>query len=243
MKALVIGASAGLGRALSEELAGLGHSLHLLASGQEDLQALASDLAVVHKVSVSYQCVDLSQTSFDGVRERVLETLGSPDAVFVVAGVSSEHDSGAVPEDILDRLLSVNFTALVKFVNAFLPDLTEKPESWLVGLGSVAQARARRSNSVYASCKAGLEFYFNALRHHFANGPCTVQFYRIGYMATQMTFGKKLLFPATSTRDVARTIVRRLACQSGVRYLPRWWGLITLVFRLIPWKIYKNINV
>ena len=243
MKAFVVGASTGLGRALSLELAMAGHDLHLLASNQEALSALENELTQRFGARVSHQAVDLAQADPQEIRARVLNTLGSPDAVFLVAGTCADEDQGAVPPEILDRILAVNFLAPVKLANAFLPDLAAKAQSWLVGVGSIAQSRARRANCLYGAGKSGLEFYFQGLRHYFANGPCRVQFYRAGYMKTKMTQGKKLLLPAAEPQMVARAILRRLSGPSGVSYLPGWWAPVMLIFKLIPWALYKKINM
>ena len=52
MIAIVVGASAGLGRALAEELAATGHDLVVVSSDARDLEALASDLRIRHGVRV-----------------------------------------------------------------------------------------------------------------------------------------------------------------------------------------------
>ncbi len=60
---IIIGASAGLGRALAEELAARGHSLYLISSDIEDLQPLAQDLRIRFNIKVFVSSVDLKNFS------------------------------------------------------------------------------------------------------------------------------------------------------------------------------------
>ena len=55
MNTLVIGASAGLGRAIAERLAADGHALYLIASDPRDIAALVSDLNIRFGVKVTGQ--------------------------------------------------------------------------------------------------------------------------------------------------------------------------------------------
>ena len=61
MKCLVIGASAGLGRAVTEELAARGHKLSIVSSDESDLASIAKDLKLRHSTKVSYLAMDLTQ--------------------------------------------------------------------------------------------------------------------------------------------------------------------------------------
>ncbi len=243
MRSLVVGASAGLGRALVEELARRGHDLFLVASDEADLAPLARDLALVHGVTVHTHAADLATLDPAGLRADYDRRFGDLDCLFLVAGLSDPADSGSVDSALLDRLIAVNFTAGVRIVNAFLDDLAARPNGHIVGVGSVAAARARRTNSVYGASKRALEFYFESIRHHLADAPCRVQFYRLGYMATGMLGDRRVLLPVTPPERVARLMADRLGGASGVRYLPGWWRWVMLLFRLLPWPVFKRLDV
>ena len=58
-RAVVVGASAGVGRALSEELARQGYDLVIGSRHADDLDALAADLALRHAVVVTPRPIDL----------------------------------------------------------------------------------------------------------------------------------------------------------------------------------------
>ena len=243
MRSLVVGASAGLGRALAEELARRGHDLYLVASDERDLEPLARDLTLVHGVTVHAHAADLATLDPTGLRAGYDRRFDDLDCLFLVAGLGDPADSGSVDPVLLDRLIAVNFAAGARIVNVFLDDLATRPGAHIVGVGSVAAARARRNNSVYGASKRALEFYFEAIRHYLADAPCRVQFYRLGYMATQMLSDRVTLLPVARPEQVARAMVDRLGGASGVRYLPDWWRWVMLLFRLLPWPIFKRLDV
>ena len=241
MNTLVIGASAGLGRAIAERLAADGHALYLVASDPRDIAALVSDLNVRFGVKVTGESLDLAKLDVAALRRRVHESFGRVENLFYIAGVSM-LDSGPVADDLAVRLIEVNFTAAVRIVNAFLLDLKEDGAN-LVGAGSVSSSRGRRTNSVYAAAKSGLETYFAAMRHFLVGSQCRVQFYRLGYIDTRMTFGQRLMFPALKPDQGAKVIVDNLGRDLGAVYLPWWWWPITAIIRLLPWPIFKRLNI
>jgi short-subunit dehydrogenase len=243
VKSLVIGASAGLGRAIADTLAAAGHELFIVASSADDLASVASDLSLRHRVKVHSHAMDLVDGDAVQLRERVLAAMTGLDNLFFVAGVSLRTDRGPIPNADARLLMNVNFVAGVSVVNAFLADLADNPNGNIVGMSSVAAARARRNNAVYGASKRGLEFYFDAVRHYLADRPCRVQYYRLGYLRTRMTQGQKLPFPAMDPSTAAKRICRNLGRNLSATYLPWWWFAIMSSIQLLPWPIYRRLNI
>ncbi|MBF0434408.1 MAG: SDR family NAD(P)-dependent oxidoreductase [Magnetococcales bacterium] len=243
MKALVIGASAGLGRALAQQLGASGHELYLVASDQRDLLPLAQDLSLRYGVTVHCAAIDLADLDPDALRHQVLEKMPSLSALFYVAGCAFNQDNGPVPAVVADRLLKVNFTSGARIINAFLDHLDAQPRGLVVGIGAVAAVRARGDNMIYAAAKRGLEFYCAALRHRYNRRPLTVQFYRVGYMLTSMLGGSETPLPAAAPEKIAAHIVAHLEDDFGMRHLPGWWYWVCLVLKLLPWTIFKRLSL
>ncbi|MBF0092957.1 MAG: SDR family NAD(P)-dependent oxidoreductase [Alphaproteobacteria bacterium] len=237
MKAAVVGASAGLGRALAERLAEAGHELVLVARDSRDLEAVACDLRIRFATSVRWLEADLAVPDAAGLRARIKDKLGRVDALFLVAGLGDDTDHGPMEEAALERVIAVNYTSPVAIANAFLPDLMDGSLSHLVGIGSVAAMRARSRNMVYGSAKRGLEFYFEALRHRLSAYPCRIQLYRVGFMDTSMLPGRGGPL-AASPDSIARAILARLGGPGGVAYLPRWWRLVAILLGVTPWRLF-----
>jgi len=243
MKSIIVGASAGLGRALAEELARRRHDLYLISSDQRDLDAMASDLALTNGITVHTLAMDLVNTDAEKIRNDFFQNFDHLDCLFLISGYSDNRDAGPVEPELLERIIAVNFTSGVQIANAFSADLADRPQGHIVGIGSVAAARGRGKNSIYGASKRGLEFYFEALRHYLADNPCRVQFYRVGYMATHMLGDQKTLLPVADPEHIARTIANRLGGASGMRYLPGWWGWVMRIFAALPWPVFKRLDL
>jgi decaprenylphospho-beta-D-erythro-pentofuranosid-2-ulose 2-reductase len=243
MRSAVIGASAGLGRALAEELAASGHDLYLVATDARDLQATASDLRIRFGRKVVFLAADIRKVSAADIRKSCHDQLGSPDCLFLISGQADiERDFEKLSEAEIQQLIEVNLAAPVRLATAFLPDLIASKQGACVGIGSVAQARPRAKNSVYASSKQGLEFFFGGLRHRLAETACRVQYYRVGYMATSMMFGRESLIPSASTSRVAKVIAHGLHRDRIGSYIPWWWRFVMLAFRSLPWFVFRKFK-
>lgn len=242
MKAVVIGASAGLGRALAGCLAEAGHELVLVARDGRDLDAVARDLTLRFGGPVGWIEADLGNPDAAALRRDVLQRLGGIDALFLVAGLGDDTDCGPMADTALRRVIDVNYAGPVSLINAFLPDLTRAAPAHLVGVGSVAAIRGRSRNMVYGSAKRGLEFYFEALRHRLSDSGCRVQFYRAGFMDTTMLGNEPPGPLVVKPETVARAMVTRLNGPQGLTYLPRRWVLVALILRLLPWALFRKMK-
>ena len=189
--------------------------------------------------------VDLRSFDATALRNEVFGQLGGIDNVVVVAGASDPQvDSGPIDPGFVRDLIEVNFLGAVDIVNAFLPDLATAPQGNLVGIGSVAGVRGRSNNMVYGAAKRGLETYFEACRHWLARqGGACVQFYRLGFVATSMTFGQSTPLPAASPEAIAERIAKNLGKDIGMCYLPNWWALVMTVLQFVPWFVFKRLNI
>ncbi len=242
MSTIIIGASSGLGRALSVELARAGQPLLLVASDSRDLDALASDLSLRFAVVVKTLAMDLAGVADPGAR--VLESLADlppVSALLLPVGMSRSDDDGSLSAAAIGQLLAINLHAPLAIAHALLPKLLESKGS-IVGFGSIAGARGRSRNIVYAAAKRGLETFFESLRHRHPPAALRVQFYRLGFLRSNLTFGMRLPLPIAEPEVVARSVVDRLRSGSFDRYEPRWWGLIALVVRNLPWFVFRRMK-
>jgi short-subunit dehydrogenase len=240
----VVGASAGVGRALSEALASHGYSLLLVASDTQDLQAQAAHLALTYRNTVKTVAADARH--IDECVERIVmavQEFGSVNDVFFPIGASSTHDSGMLPLENARYLLNVNFIMIVGVVSRLLPALLAANRGNIVGCGSIAAIRGRRVNVIYAAAKRGLESYFESLRHLTAGSGVRVQFHRLGYIATQQSFGARLWAPAISPQRVAHKILRDLGKDKGRTSFPSYWAIVAWLIRALPWAFFRRLDV
>jgi short-subunit dehydrogenase len=243
VRALIVGASAGVGRALCEALAERGAALLLVASDARDLEALASHLRLVHGAEVETAATDATHVAeFVAQVASCAASFGAIDSLYFPIGASRQDDRGLLGIDEASAILNSNLAAVMGIASHFLPQLLALPQARIVGFSSIAAIRGRKANMVYSAAKRGLESYFESLRHLTAATGVRVQVYRLGYVATQQSFGQRLLFPVVTASQVAQEVLRHHDKDIGTRFFPRYWALIALAVSWLPWPIYKRLD-
>jgi short-subunit dehydrogenase len=239
---VVVGASAGLGRALSERLSGRGRSLLLVAGDERDLAPLAADLQLTRGGTVRTLAHDAAD--HEGLARRLQEAVGEEalDGVLFPIGWSRDDDTGALTPAEAERVVQVNFLSVVSVATGLLPLMVRQGRGVLVGFGSVAATRGRSRNVVYAASKRALESYFESLRHLAEPHGVTVAFYRLGFIDTALAYGKPVALPKADPRHMAARICADLGRRAGARALPQWWAPVTAVLRFLPWFVFRRLR-
>lgn len=244
MNFLIVGASAGLGRCLSEEAARRGHNLLLVSSDSRDLAAMAASLGLQYGVRTDYVACQFGNTA--GEDEGVISAarkFGPIDVLMYPLGFAQEDDTGFLDDRTASRLVRINFLSQVSLTAALWPGLLQREQATIVGFGSVAAVRGRRRNVMYAAAKRALTSYFESLRHLAVGTNIRVHFYQLGYLDTQQAFGRHLLLPKGSPERLARLVLDRLPRAGGPIFYPWFWGPISRALRLLPWFIYARLEV
>ena len=133
MKAAIFGGSAGMGRAIAEQLASTRAELLLIASDARDLEAVRSDLLLRYEASrISILAMDLTRTAPEAVARTVLESFGKFDVMFLVAGAGDDGDCGVLVPAAAERILSINFVIPASLINAIIAAdaLLPSVQSW-----------------------------------------------------------------------------------------------------------------
>jgi decaprenylphospho-beta-D-erythro-pentofuranosid-2-ulose 2-reductase len=242
--AVVVGASAGVGRSLCEELARRGTDLVVSARHAEDLDALAADLRLRHSVEVTPRPLDLCGPAEDLERyvDECFAALGEVAAVLVTAGAVAADDDGTAPPAVSGALLQTNFLGVVILAGVFAERLDARGEGTIVLFSSIAAAAPRGRNVMYGAAKAALEHYGRSLQHRFAGGNVRVQIYALGYVDTAMAAGRHLLLPRANPHRIARTVADGLERERRLIYLPRYWHAVVWVLRRLPWPVYRRLE-
>ncbi len=161
-RALITGASSGIGEAIARRLAHEGTALVLVARNEEALQALATEFG--RDVPVEVMRADLSDaTQVATVAERIRADVDPVDLVVNNAGFGFHHQ---VADADLDRelgMVSVNVEAVVHLTHAASQALRHRGGGGILNISSVAGTAASAGLATYAATKAFVTSYTQAI--------------------------------------------------------------------------------
>ena len=241
--AVIVGASAGVGRAIAEAAARRGWNLVLAARDLRDLQAEMRHLQTRYGISVHAYRLDLAEPGeVNRFVDACTQLMGRVDAVFLTAGMIAAEDDGLSPPAVTERLVRVNFLSIAQIASRFLSIFESQQKGRLVLFSSIAAFAPRAKNVMYAASKSALGTFARGLQHRYADTGIRVQLYMPGYIDTNMSFGQRLLFPVATPEAFAESVVRSLDRPLRVRYYPRFWKIVVAALRGMPWSLYKRLK-
>jgi decaprenylphospho-beta-D-erythro-pentofuranosid-2-ulose 2-reductase len=244
MKAVFVGATKGIGRALARLMAARGDSLFLLGRDLEDLQRSARDLEVRGAAGrVGAGALDLAKSAgFAAALDTAEAALGGFDTVVVTAGAFATQDRLEADPAFAEALLQVNFTGTIVFCEAARKRLLARGGGTLCVFSSVAGERGRKPVVLYGASKAGLSAYLEGLDHKFRAAGLRTVCVKPGFVKTSMTDGLKPPPFAGEPEPVARQVLRAMDRGTPVVYTPTMWALVMLVIRNLPRLVMRRIN-
>ena len=243
-RAIVVGASSGIGEALARALAADGCRVALVARREEKLRQLASELdAEVGEPNARYYVHDV--TEFSGAAalfEIITHELGGLDLIIYAAGIMpsvgpEEYDT------VKDAAtIAANFTGAVAWLNEAAKRFETAKTGTIVGISSVAGDRGRRGNPVYGATKAAFNAYLESLRNRTERKGVSVVTIKPGPVKTPMTEGLKMPGMIGAEQAAAEIL---LAAKDKVRvaYVPAKWKPIMAIIRAIPAPIFKYLPI
>jgi NAD(P)-dependent dehydrogenase (short-subunit alcohol dehydrogenase family) len=117
-RALVTGASRGIGRAVAEVLAEEGCDLELAARSAESLGAARDELETHHRVRVRVHAVDLSVPAD---QDRLAEQAGPVDILVNNAGAIPHGEIDQVPDDVWRQAWDLKVFGFMRLMRSYLP--------------------------------------------------------------------------------------------------------------------------
>src|SRR5574341_1366325 len=153
LRALVTGASSGIGEAFARRLAARGYDLVLVARRKGRLDALASELSTAHGVSCEVISADLSKQGDLGSVERRLAT-GDIGLLVNNAGFPTYGEFVEMPVEREAEEVDVNTKALVRLTHAALEPMVKQKRGNIINVGSTGSFQPVPYMSTSAATKA-----------------------------------------------------------------------------------------
>jgi short-subunit dehydrogenase len=233
MKAIITGASSGIGEALARELARRGWDIALLARRADLLDALARELPAK---SVALPCDVTDAAAVKIAVTQAEEQLGGPfDLAIANAGVGvPSHASKFVLADA-ELMIRVNLLGMFNLFDAVIPSMIERRAGRFAGVASIAGLRGLPTTSVYSATKAAMHAFLEASRVELRQFNVGVTTVNPGFVITAMTEKNRFKMPfLMKVDDAARVIADGLERGKRVVEFPWPMSLLMRFGRLIP---------
>jgi short-subunit dehydrogenase len=156
-RALITGASGGIGLELAREFAAHGHSVILVARNEARLNEVAAELVHTYAVKANVIASDLGERSaphalFGEVARRNLEV----DILVNNAGLMETGAFKDADTETLRGIIQLNVEALTALTSLFLKPMAARGRGRILNVASLAGFQPLPSMAVYAASKAGL---------------------------------------------------------------------------------------
>jgi short-subunit dehydrogenase len=185
-RALVTGASSGIGEVLSRKLAAEGTDLVVVARDRQRLEALAEELTAAHGVAVEVLRADLAEKAqLAAVEERAASTVSAVDLLVNNAGFGTYGPFVELDADDEEREVQVNCNALVRLCHAAAPPMVARRSGTIVNVSSLASRSPTPNNAVYAATKAFVTHFSEALHEELRGTGVAVTCVEPGFTRTE----------------------------------------------------------
>lgn len=162
-RALITGASSGIGRATAYLLAKAGMDLALVSRSKPALDALAEDLKGLGVQAKSY-AIDLADISgLQASLEGLTQDFGPITVLVNNAGMGYTGALGEMPLSDWQRLMDLNLTSVLLTTQAVLPGMRAQQSGTIVNIASVAAHNAFPDWGAYSASKAALVTFSRVL--------------------------------------------------------------------------------
>lgn len=236
-KAIVIGASSGIGRELVKELL----RNHYVVGAMARRFQLLNDLCKNRQDLVYVKEVDVTNTTSAMKKlEELIIDMGGVDLIVLCAGVGENNPTlGWLVEEMT---IKTNVTGFAAMANVSMKHFMEQGQGHLVAISSVAALRGGRASPAYNASKAFESSYLEGLRQKAMKSrlAITISDIRPGYVKTVMAKGDGV-FWATNPDEAARQIYQAIKRKKPIAYITHRWMLIAYLLKVIPRFIYERL--
>ncbi|MGH2537632.1 MAG: SDR family NAD(P)-dependent oxidoreductase [Candidatus Promineifilaceae bacterium] len=245
-KAIVVGASSGIGAAVVEELAGRGYQVAAVARREAELAALCERVNSRTSDGGLARYYPHDVTSFEataGLFQQITGDLGGLDALIYTAGLQTAMSENEYNFEKDAAMVEVNLLGAMAWLGLAAARFERARAGQIVAVSSVAGDRGRRLNPGYNSSKAGLTTYLEGLRNRLSRHGVTVTTIKPGFVDTALLAHAPKTMWVISAREAAVQIGRAMQRRKQTVYVPARWRLVMLVIRHIPSVIFRRLSI
>jgi short-subunit dehydrogenase len=244
-RAIVVGASDGIGAALARKLAKEGYTIALIARRKDKLNTLCAEInSAVNEARVFPYVHDVANyEEVPDLLRKIVADLGGLDLLVFMAGVNFPPGLTSYNFEGDRKMIEVNLIGAMAWLSPVSEMFQSAKVGQIVGVSSVAGDRGRIGNPGYNTSKAGLTTYLEALRNRLTRHGVNVLTVKPGFVKTEMLKAAQGGTPfAITPEKAADDIYKAMRKRKQVIYTASIWRWIMLIIQLVPSVIFRRMS-
>ena len=189
-KAIITGASRGIGKAIAFNLAQNGCDLFLVSRTKSDLEKVRNEILNDYKVNIF--CYELDITNFESVKEVFKKIIVEADTIDILinnAGITQDNIIARMTIDQWDRVIQTNLTGYFNCCKHIIRYMIKNKYGRIINISSIIGLNGNIGQINYSAAKAGLLGLTKSLSKEVGSRNITVNSVAPGFIKTAMTQG------------------------------------------------------
>jgi NAD(P)-dependent dehydrogenase (short-subunit alcohol dehydrogenase family) len=186
-RAVVTGASKGIGRSIARTYARSGADIVAVGRAAGELETLAEEIRALGSRCLPLVCDVTDAEQVQTMAARALDEFGGLEILVNNAGMAASHKFSDHPDDLWHQIIATNLTSVYYVTKAFTPTMIEQGSGRILMIASVAAKAGGRYIAAYTASKHGVLGLTRALASELVGSNITVNAICPGYVDTPMT--------------------------------------------------------
>lgn len=254
-KAIVMGATSGIGMEVAKLLAANGWQVGIAGRRVERLVALMQEVnerskskdllgkAVAQGEIISYKAIDVTSSNASSLLLELIEEMGDIDLYFHSSGIGWQNNSLDIEKEL--KTVETNGVGFVRMVDtAFNWFADHQKKGRIACITSIAGTKGLGAAPAYSSTKRFQNHYLECLSQqaHMRHLPISITDIRPGFVKTDLIAGSN--YPLQlSAPDVATHIVRAIEKGKEIKVIDWRYSLLVFFWRLVPRWIWTRMRL
>ena len=233
-RAIVIGASSGIGREVALQLMQQGWALGVAARRADLLESIGA---------VATEQIDVTQDDAAEKLRNLIEKMGGMDLFFYASGIGKQNRD--LHEDIELATMQTNALGFTRMIGEAYRYFAERGEGHIAAITSIAGTKGLGPAPAYSATKAMQNTYLQALEQLANARGLRIRFtdIRPGFVDTALLSGDFRYPMMLKPEKVAREIVCAINAKKHIRVIDWRYRLLTACWRMIPNCIWRRIKL
>lgn len=238
-KAIIVGASSGIGREVAQLLIADGWLLGIAARREEPLL----ELKAMAPERVEVQAIDITKSDANEQLMSLIGRLGGIDLYFHASGIGKQNRE--LDTEIELRTMETNAVGFTRMTNTAFRYFAEQGKGHIAAITSIAGTKGLGPAPAYSATKALQATYLQALEQQAHQRGLNIRItdIRPGFVDTALLNDNfkypMLMRPETVAQDIVRNIYRK----RHIRIIDWRYRILTFIWQLIPNWIWRKIKI